>query len=86
MIKIRLFLAEQKPANGSVTLFDNIGVVIILLLLPALHWLLRHMEISDDLLVLAAGGLMMIVIIRIIFKHRGLSEKNNSLFFGLSIN
>ncbi|MBT8506230.1 hypothetical protein B1F79_00315 [Coxiella-like endosymbiont of Rhipicephalus sanguineus] len=27
----------------------TIGVVIILLLLPALHWLLRHMEISDDL-------------------------------------
>ncbi|WP_304985839.1 hypothetical protein [Coxiella-like endosymbiont] len=48
----------------------TIGVVIILLLIPALHWLLRHMEISDDL-VLAAGGLMMIVIIGIIFKHRG---------------
>lgn len=37
------------------------------------------MEICDDL-VLAAGGLMMIMIIGMRFKNRGLSVKNNSLF------
>ncbi len=57
----------------------TIGIVIVLLLVPTLHWLLYHTEISDDL-VLTVGVLMVIVLLSLIFKHHGAERKRMAAF------
>ena len=56
------------------------GFTIVLLLVPILHWLLRHTELSDDL-VLTIGALMIIALLTIIFKNHGAERKGIIAFF-----
>ncbi len=58
----------------------GIGFLIVFLLIPILHWLLSHAEISD-ILILIIGALMVVVLILIALRHQGPERKKIFAFF-----
>lgn len=59
-----------------------IGLLIVCLLVPTLHWLLNHAEVSD-VLILTAGVLIGITLIIIALQHKGPERKRFFAFFFL---
>lgn len=89
IIAFIILLSRWKYMADKNTIFSNaskkilrlfFGFLIVLLLIPALHWLLLHTGFSDHL-VLSIGVIVALALLIIIFRHSGAERKQFFAFY-----